>query len=1099
MAYEIPQELEYQEKIIFGLTLKQVFYALVFSPFLLVILFKLELGMTLRIALALIPSTLACVFMFTELPKKFFNWWKWLSFRQFLLMDFKMKRFFNLDKVEDNVLFLKDRKLSIIKVEPVNFSIKNSKEQEIVISSFQKFLNSLDFPVQIVIATDSLNLDYYLNLLEERVEKTKNCSYASLFNDYKEFLQGMISTKGLLNRSFYLVIPEKPDIGLKIQVGVCEELLNNMDLKFKRLIGEEIMNCLSSFFNDLYNDDKKEIDEIPEKDYLHYNVAPKEIINYANEIKIGDKIARTISVKGYPRVVEEGFLDKIITLNGDFDLAIHIEPYPIETMMLTLNRELQKQRSDLWAMQQKGIINPSLEIKYKDTRNVLEQLQKGSEKLFNISLYITCKGNTLDELDLLTKKVESELNSLMMIPHKTIHEMHKGIKSTIPLGINELNIKRNVTTKPISAFFPFTSQFLQVDESGVWLGLNKNNIPIIKDIFRLHNANGVVLASSGGGKSYFTKLMISRLLLNGTKVMVVDPQAEYVDLAEKFNGQVITISKTSDTIINPLDLMGHDYDEKKLTLLDLFPVMIGATSEIQKAVLDRALTTVYEAKGITNDKKTWKREPPIMQDLLNQLVAMSKNATQIEKETYRSLINRIQMYVTGVFSFLNRQTNLNFENRFVCFNIGDMPNQVKPAIMFLVLDYVYMKMKKDIERKILVIDEAWSLLERTEDESYIFKIVKTCRKFNLGLLLITQDVADLLKNDAGKALLNNSEYTLLLRQKPSIIDQVEKTFKLSNKEREKLLTATSGEGILIISNEHSEIKIIASPEEHDVITTNADEKLQREIENANEVVVEFEKATLDYSKGWFKKSQLSKEEVEELLNKGYILSSLVGIYGGQREAYLLKPRHNESPEHFFITKMIEEYLRRYTDKVELFETKEPDIVFEANEKKVAVEVETGLKLRKNNPRIEEKVILLNKKFNDDWFFVVVDWKDKEKYLKYGNTYVRKEVPAILKKQYFSQGSNSTGREAENLENKHFEVQTLPGIRAENFEPLNQEGSATSIAPPKTTKEAKENGTRTKRNKRAKQANTGNPHKQKQRRKVHNTQDSNHRHQTNKVL
>ncbi|MCX6707001.1 MAG: ATP-binding protein, partial [Candidatus Woesearchaeota archaeon] len=689
-----------------------------------------------------------------------------------------------------------------------------------------------------------------------------------------------------------------------------------------------------------------------------------------------------------PRIVEEGFLDKIITLNGDFDISLHIEPFPIETMMITLNSELQKQRADLYAMEKKDIISPALEIQYKDTRNVLENLQKGNEKLFNLSFYITCKSDTLEGLNTLTKKAESELNSMLLIPQKPLFLSHKGIISTIPLANNKLGIRRNVTTNALSAFFPFTSQFLQIDETGIWLGLNKNNIPIIKDIFKLYNANGVILASSGGGKSYFTKLMISRLLLNGTKVMVIDPQSEYTDLVNKFNGELITISRTSETIINPLDLMGHDYDEKKLTLFDLFPVMLGQTSEIQKAVLDRALTAVYEAKGITNDKGTWRREPPIIGDLLHQLITMSKDATLVEKETYRSLINRIEMYANGVFSFLNKQTNLNFENRFVCFNIGDMPNQVKPAIMFLILDYVYMKMKKDIERKILVIDEAWSLLERTEDESYIFKIVKTCRKFNLGLLLITQDVGDLLKNDAGKALLNNSEYTLLLRQKPSIIADVEKTFQLSQKEKERLLTAMAGEGILIISNEHTEIKVVASPEEHKVITTNADERLQNERGNANEIVTEFEKTTLDYSKGIFRKAELKKEEVEELLKMGYVLSSHIGLYGGRREEYLLKPRYNETPEHFFVIKIIEEYVRQYTNKVEIFVSTSPDVVFEYNGKKVAIEVETGDKYENAMKKLLFKIEHMNRTYGDDWFFVVTDWSYKKKYQKLGRVYVR---------------------------------------------------------------------------------------------------------------
>ncbi len=937
------------------------------------------------------------------------------------------------------------KKVSILKVEPINFTLRNNQEKEIIIRMFQKFLNSLDFPIQIVVATDTLNLDTYLSKLEERSDKLEQKDYSKILEDFKKHLQKMILSERLLNRSFYLVIPEKENIIL--EVGVCEELLKNMNLKFTKLKNEELMFTLSRFFNDLYEDGK----EIKQEEYLYTSIAPQQLINKPNELQFNDTFARTIAVKGYPRTVEEGFLDKIITLNGNFDISIHIEPYDIETMIVMLNKELQKQRGDLWSMENKGIINPSLEIKYQDTRKVLEELQKGNQKMFNVSLYITCKGKNIEELNLLSKKIESELNALLMIPTTPRYQQHIALKSVLPLGKNELNIKRNITTIGLSAFFPFTSQFLQLDESGILLGLNKNNIPIIKDIFKLYNANGVVLASSGGGKSYFTKLMISRLLLNGTKVMVIDPQAEYVDLVKRFGGQLITISRDSETIINPLDLMGHDYDEKKLTLLELFPIMIGQTSEIQKAVLDRALTSIYNAKGITNDKTTWRKEPPLMVDLLQQLKEMSKYATIVEKETYRSLINRIEMYVTGVFSFLNKQTNLNFQNRFVVFNVGDMPNQVKPTVMFLILDYVYMKMKKDIERKILVVDEAWSLLQRTEDEGYIFKIVKTCRKFNLGLLLITQDVADLIKSDAGKALLNNSEYTLLLRQKPSIIDQVEKTFHLSLQERERLLTASTGEGIIIISNEHSEIKVIASPEEHQFITTNADERLAKEREKANEIVTEFEPA-FDYSKGIFRRKDLTKEQVEDLLKHGYHLSAQIGLFGGRQEEYVLKPRSNESLEHFFLIKMIEEYLKKHTASVQLFEMKEADIVFQHNGKTIAIEVETGKKYDKDRKYLAKKVQWLTKKYGENWFFVVTDWSYKEKYTKLGTTYTRKEVPAVLKKQYFLSGSNSSGGSSKTSKISSFEVQTSPIISEEIVETLKQT-------------EANENGTRQQTNSR----------------------------------
>ncbi len=1043
MTYEIPQQLEYKEKIIFGLTFQQLVYAIIFLPIALALLLKTPFELAYRISLALIPSSLAAIFMFTNLHIEIKNMIKWFACREIPLLDKnnklskKIKNYLQIKTIKDDTLELKDKKISILKVEPINFSLRNEQEKEIVINTFQRFLNSLDFPIQIIIATDTLNLDHYLAHLEEKVQK-----HTEVFEDFKKHLQTLIQSESLLNRSFYVVIPEKDD--LRVQLSVCEELLKNMNLSFTRLKNDELMFLLSGFFNDLYGENtKKETD-----DYLYTNIAPEKIEVSATELKFNDSFARTIAVKGYPRMVEEGFLDKIITVNGNFDISLHIEPYNIETMMVMLNKELQKQRGDLWSMNNKGIINPTLEIKYKDTKKVLENLQKGNEKLFNISLYITCKGKSIEEVNLLTRKIESELNALLMIPHLPRYEQHKAFQSVLPIGKDQLNIKRNVTTKALSAFFPFTSQFLQVDDSGILLGLNKNNIPIVKDIFKLYNANGVVLASSGGGKSYFTKLMISRLLLNGTKVLTVDPQAEYTDLVKRFDGQLITISRDSETIINPLDLMGHDFDEKKLTLLELFPIMLGQTSEIQKAVLDRALTNIYDDKGITNDKKTWNYEPPIMEDLLQKLKTMSKGATKIESETYRSLINRIEMYVSGVFSFLNKQTNLDFDNQFVCFNIGEMPSQVKPTIMFLVLDYVYMKMKKDIERKILVIDEAWSLLQRTEDEGYIFKIVKTCRKFNLGLLLITQDVADLLKNDAGKALLNNSEYTLLLRQKPSIIDQVEKTFHLSLNERERLLTAKTGEGLIIISNEHSEIKIISSPEEHQAITTNADERLAKERDKAREIVTGFDKPSLDYRKGFFKSKDLSKEQIEDLLKRGYVKSLNVGLRGGQQQEYLLKPRSNESREHFFLIKAIEEYILQFTDKVSLYEMKKPDIIFYVGSRRIAIEVETGLKYDSDKKYLDEKVSRLNKDYKE-WFFVVTNSKQyKEKYSRLGRTYTRMDIPNLIKgyfgqnlnsgkslKKVDSQNSNFAVSGANELKFSQYRVQNAPIITINNFEIL----------------------------------------------------------------
>ncbi len=1002
MPYEIPQQLQYQEKIIFGLNFKQLLYALIFFPIGLILFLKTNFSLSVKIILGSIPILIGILFMFCDLSHWASSVWQYLKFREVFLMDLKMKNFLGLKKIENGIIHLKNKKLALLKIEPINFAIRNNEEKEVITKGFQKFLNSLDFPIQLAIGTEILNIDNYLNSLQSRVDetvkKTNNILYKTQYEAYKQHLIEHLDKSQVLNRSFYLIIPESKEIGLEVQINVCLDNLKSLDLQAKQITdNEELTQTIAGFFNNLLTDDDKSNladEKIDNNNLLHYLIAPKFILNHKDCIQVNDKLVRTISAVGYPRSVEVGFMDKIVTTSGDFDISLHIEPFAIETMMLNLNKELQKQRADLFAAQTKNIVNPSLEIKYHDTKNVLENLQKGNEKLFNVSLYVNCKAKNENGLNLLSKKVESELNSIMIVPKSTPFRMAQGIKSVAPFGIDELNIKRNVTTSALSAFFPFTSKFLQVDDKGVWMGLNKNSIPIIKDIFSFSNPNGVIMATSGAGKSYLAKLFIARQLLNGTKVMVIDPQSEYVKLAETYGGQVVTISRTSETIINPLDLMGHDYAEKRLALMDLIPAMLGTeeTSEIQKSVIDKALTIIYTKKGITNDPKTWNNQAPIISDLVDELKNMSKHVTAIERPTYNSLINRLSLYVDGAFSFLNKQTNIDFDKSFVVFNIGDMPKQVKPVVMFLILDYVYMKMKKDKERKLLIIDEAWSLLARAEDSSYIFEIVKTCRKFNLGLLLITQDVADLLNSQAGNAVLANSSYTLLLRQKPAVIDKAGFTFHLSSGERNKLLTAGVGEGIIIMENEHSEIKIIASKQEHDLITTNPDELLVLEKKDNNIIERKNVNANVDSEKGFFRKRGLSDVDINYLLKKDYVILPAVSLKGGRQENYLLKPRHNESPIHFFLCKSIEECLKNHTQNIELYETTKPDIIFDVDKKRFAIEVETG---SGNERDLEIKVKQLKKEFGDNWFFVVTDSTLKQIYGRWGRTLIRSEVEQMV--------------------------------------------------------------------------------------------------------
>lgn len=868
----------------------------------------------------------------------------------------------------------KSKRIAILKVESINYSIKPEDEKKAIIYSFQKFLNSLDFPIQILMNTGTLNLEDYLKVVEEKVKSDK--IFSEIYKEYQSFLKKIVWDNNILNRSFYLAIPETTDID--IQIKICEERLQSLGLKSVRLRDSELKIVISKFFNSK-------------------SLFPNEIKNFVDYEIIDGIFHRIIYAHGYPRMVESGFLDKLVSCSGNFDLSLHIQPSSVENTLILLNKELQKQRADLYSMKLKNQLNPSLEIKYADTHRILEELQKGNEKLFNISLYIDCKADTLEKLNLLTRKIESELNSLLIIPKQARFRMVQGFKSCMPLAEDTLKVKRNITTSALSAFFPFTSSFFKFDETGVWLGLNKNNIPIIRDIFKLSNANGVCLATSGSGKSYMAKLLISRYLLNGTKVMVIDPQGEYAGLVKKFNGQRIDLSRDSKTIINPLDLMGHAYVEKRLALMDLFPVMLGELSEPQKAILDLAVTSVYRGAGINENPKTWHRKPPILKELVDVLIQMEKSATSLEKTSIRSLINRLNMYVSGVFSFLNKQTQIDFNNRFVCFDIGNLPKQVKPTVMFLVLDYIYTKMKGSLDRKLLVIDEAWSLLSRTEDASYILEIVKTCRKFNLGLFLINQEVENMLDSQAGRSVLANTSYTLLLRQKPAMIKSVQNVFHLSAREKVLLLTARPGEGLLLMENDHSEINIVASEAEHKIITTNADELLvQRKEKPASKNKTE---SKVDLNERAYIKKDLDEVDLNFLISSGFKEFKQTNL-SGDKETYLVIHNRSESPNHIICVKEISDYIRRFTEDIRLYKTAMPDIVFNANGKEYAVEIETG-EVIKDKKKMQNKINLLQNKFGDNWFFFVTNRNLLKKYSKLGKTTSRRTIKNRIDKLFKS--------------------------------------------------------------------------------------------------
>ena len=749
-----------------------------------------------------------------------------------------------------------------------------------------------------------------------------------------------------------------------------------------------------------------------EQNHLTDLIKPSYVKNDFDSIQVNSNHNRVVCAVGYPRRIKEGWLNSIVSSEGDFDLSMFVEPSQIEDVLNSLNQELVKQKSDMMSAELTGVVNPSLKVQYEDTYRTLERLQTGEEKLFNFSLYVNARANNKEKLELLTRKIESELNSMMIIPKIPYLKMQEAIKSIIPICTDKLRVQQNIPSNALSACFPFTTSFLKLQEGGIMFGLNKdNNIPIIIDPYQLQNYNGLILGSSGSGKSFGVKLNILRRLMRGVKTFIIDPQGEYVELCKTYGGQLVEISQDSDTIINPLDLMDRDFGDKMLSLMDLFKIMCGELSEPQKNILDKALLKVYADKGIhPKDRETWSNEPPTIQDLYRILKFEKKIANRLEQVTYDALLNRIGIYAEGSFSFLNKKTNLNLNNNLICFNIAEMPSQVKPVMMYLILDFIHKKMQNNKERKHLVIDEAWTLLRYGEQANYLFEMIKTARKFGLGLTIITQEVNDLLQRNAGKTILANCAWKLLLRQEPTVIRELTEKFNLNQEEQNFVLTADRGEGLLFAMNDRIPIKIVASEKEYEIITTNPDEIRKRESKKKKDKEDSLlREEVIKLKKNYYLRNDLSKEQIDYLKSKGYKEERLCGFDKAGAQIYLIKKHNesNESIEHYFMTKIIMDEVQKYTENVVEYSTFGPDVMFQVPTKGqdkpewYAIEVETGKTLKKNPSALDKKVRKNNSlEHLNKWFFVVTDANLKNDYQKYAETLTRTEVKTKIK-QLFS--------------------------------------------------------------------------------------------------
>ena len=563
-------------------------------------------------------------------------------------------------------------------------------------------------------------------------------------------------------------------------------------------------------------------------------IAPSALEVTSNYIKIGTKYAKTIFIFTYPKYLASNWFSPIINMGQPMDVSFFIHPYRTEKVMKTLQGQITSITAEMMEREEKGLIrDPMLEAAHQNIEDLRDKLQAAEEKMFKFGLYITLYGDNPKKLDQMENELRAILESRMVYIKPALYQQKAGFNSSMPIAYDELLIHNSLNTGPLSSTFPFVSFDLTSDK-GILYGINRHNSSLILfDRFSLENANSVIFAKSGSGKSYFMKLEILRSMMLGVDIIVIDPENEYQFLAETVGGSFFKISLTSEHHINPFDLPPIGKNENPgdvlrsniITLMGLLKVMLGKITPEEESILDSAITETYSSRDITPERKDFSDiTPPLFTDLQTVLESMQGG---------ESLAIRLKKYTEGIYSgFLNQHTNVNLENQLAVFNIRDMEEELRPVAMFIILNYIWVAIRKNLKKRMLVVDEAWWMMRHENSAEFLFSMAKRARKYYLGLTTITQDITDFVNSPYGKPIITNSSMQLLLRQSPASVDVVQKTFNLTDEEKFLLLESGVGEGLFFAGNKHVAIKIIASYTEDQIITSDPAQLL--EIEKAKE-------------------------------------------------------------------------------------------------------------------------------------------------------------------------------------------------------------------------------------------------------------------------
>ncbi len=555
-------------------------------------------------------------------------------------------------------------------------------------------------------------------------------------------------------------------------------------------------------------------------------LAPSALQITPRELNLGDKVVRTFFVISYPHYLSDNWFSPIVNLDKVFDISIFVHPIDTAPMLKRFQKKVAEVQSQIHEREAKGMVrDPMLDAAYENLENLRDSLQQAQERLFDVGLYISIYADSKDELDKVESEVKSLLEAQMVYLKPALFQQEQGYRSILPLSDDELMVHNKLNSTPLSSVFPFVSFDLTADR-GILYGINRHNSSLILfDRYSMENYNSVLFAKSGAGKSYTVKLEILRSLMFDTEIIVIDPEREYEYMANATGGRYFNISLSSEHHINPFDLPAVREDENPMdilrqniiTLVGLFRIMLGGLTPEEDALIDRAITETYALKDISGNSDFTNLAPPLLSDFELVLAGMQGSD---------SLVQRLSKYTKGTWAgFINRPTNVDINKKFIVFSVRDMEDDLKPAAMYIITNFIWTAIRRELRKRLLVVDEAWWMMKSDDTASFLYSIAKRGRKYYLGLATITQDVDDFLKSPYGVPMITNSSIQLLLKQSPTAVDKVQQTFNLTDEEKYLLLESEVGEGIFFAGSKHVAIKIIASYTEDQVITSDPSQLL----------------------------------------------------------------------------------------------------------------------------------------------------------------------------------------------------------------------------------------------------------------------------------